>query len=321
MTVQTTAPSAKKLRIIVNPAAARGRAGKTAAQLRALIETDHSTAHIEWTYTERPGHAVELTRQAGESGCEVVAVMGGDGTVHEVANGLMQIDRLSRPALAIVPIGSGNDFVSGAELWQDPLTALQRTVQACNGGLTTRWLDLGYVQDNRGRSEYFVNVIGIGLDASVAWHAQHMPGLSGFAMYFAALMRTLTNNYGAIPISLGIDDELEVRKPVLMIAIANGTREGGGFKITPAARIDDGELDLAMIGPVSRVRLLQLIPDVMAGTHARHPEITLRRIRRIHLRSEHPLLSHFDGEIFSWHGQGVREMLISVEPAAVKLVI
>ena len=304
-----------KIKIVFNPAAARGRASQAASQLRDVIHTFPDTL-IEWVDTQYRGHGAVLARQAADAGFGVVVAMGGDGTVHEIVNGLMQVHAATRPALAVVPVGSGNDFVIGASLNRNPADALRRAIEPRE----THWLDLGHVRDNREHSEYFVNVIGIGLDASVTYHSQHIKVFRGFAMYFAALMRTLTNNYGPAPMELEIDNGQPTSQEVLMLAVANGTREGGGFNITPRANTSDGQLDLAMIGPVSRLRLLQIIPDVMNGTHERHPEISVSRIQHLQVRSSQPLLSHFDGEMYTWRQDNVREMEISVAPKAVRLV-
>ncbi len=305
-----------RIKIIFNPAAARGKAGEVANRLRnALAATSNL---VEWVDTTHSGHAVALAREAAQAGFSIVVAMGGDGTAHEVANGLMQVDADTRPALAIVPVGSGNDFVLGAGLERDPLRALEAALAGSTA--RARRIDLGLVRDDRGRAEHFINVIGIGLDASVTHHSQRIRLLRGFAMYFAALMRTLTNNYGALPMQLQIDDGEPVSRQVLMLAVANGTREGGGFNITPKADPGDGQLDFAMIGPVSRLRLLQIIPDVMAGTHERHPEIAVSRIRHLRVRSGWPLLSHFDGEMYAWREDGVHEMEISIVPRAIRLI-
>ena len=311
------------IKIIFNPAAARGRAGEIAGRLRSAFAAagagaESGNVRIDWVSTTHRGHAVTLAREAAQAGFSAVVAMGGDGTAHEVVNGLMQVDAGARPALAIVPIGSGNDFVIGAGLERDPLGALRAAIERGHAG--ARRLDVGLVRDNLGRAEHFINVIGIGLDASVTYHSQHIRLFRGFAMYFAALMRTLTNNYGALPMQLQIDGGDLVSRQVLMLAVANGTREGGGFTITPRANPGDGQLDLAMIGPVSRLRLLQIIPDVMAGTHERHSEITIRRIQRLRVRSSRPLLSHFDGEMFAWREDSVHEMEISVVPQAIRLI-
>ncbi|MGQ9903347.1 MAG: diacylglycerol/lipid kinase family protein [Anaerolineae bacterium] len=307
-----------RIRIIFNPAAARGRARKVADRLRSALDTTSKSVEIDWVDTKHRGHAATLAREAAQAGFARVVAMGGDGTVHEVVNGLMQVDTSARPTLAIVPIGSGNDFALGANLERHPVNALRAAIERLD--TEARWTDVGLVRDNLGRTEHFINVIGVGLDASVNYHAQQIELFHGFAMYFAALMRTLTNNYGSLPMELKIDGDQPMSRQVLMLAVANGTREGGGFRITPRADPSDGQLDLAMIGPVSRLRLLQIIPDVMAGTHERHPEIVISRIQQLRIRSSQPLLSHFDGEMFAWHEDGAYEMEISVVPQAIRLI-
>lgn len=307
-----------RIKIIFNPAAARGRAGEVVNRLRSALAAVGNRAEIDWVGTKHRGHAVTLAREAAKAGFSTVVAMGGDGTVHEVVNGLMQVDAGARPALAIVPVGSGNDFVLGTGLERNPFSALKGAIQRSDAG--ARWIDVGLARDNLGRFEHFINVIGIGLDASVNYHTRQIPLLRGFAMYFAALARALTSNYGAVPMELQIDGGQPVLRRVLMLAVANGTREGGGFNITPKADAGDGQLDLAMIGPVSRLRLLQIIPDVMAGAHGRHPEITLRRIQQARIWSSQPLLSHFDGEMFSWREDGAHEIEISVIQRAIRVV-
>ncbi len=307
--------SSQSVRIIFNPAAAQGRSVALAGRLRNTLATADRRMEIDWVETQHRGHATTLAREAGQAGFSSVVAMGGDGTAHEVVNGLMQIDAGLRPALAIVPIGSGNDFVIGAGLERDPFRALRIVIEHDN--TSKRRLDVGLVRDNLGRVEYFINVIGIGLDASVTYHSQNTRFFRGFAMYFAALMRTLTNNYGALPLELQIDRGEFASHQALMLAVANGTREGGGFNITPQADPGDGQLDLAMIGPVSRLRLLRIIPDVMAGTHARHPEISIQRVQHLRVCSSRRLLAHLDGELWAWHEHDVREIEISIVPQAI----
>ena len=302
------------VKIIVNPAARRGDGLRLARELKSLAG---ERGDAVWVETQRAGHAVDLARQAAEEGCSVVAAVGGDGTVHEVANGLMRAAAEARPALGVVPIGSGNDFVVGAGLRADPQEALLSILSSRE----TRPLDLGRVRDNNGRDEYFVNVIGIGLDASVTYRARNMRWLRGFPMYLGALMRAMIQDFHTPHVEIAFDDGRSVSGPAMMIAVSNGTREGGGFNITPRADIADGVLDFAMIGPVSRARLLRIIPDVMKGTHERHPEIRFDRVRRLGLRSRQPLAVHFDGDMFAWHGDGVRELDISIVPGAIRLVV
>lgn len=304
----------RKIKIIFNPAARRGHTQHVAHQLESSAKELGGAA---WVETQRAGHASQLARQAADEGFEVVAAIGGDGTVHEVVNGLMQVEAARRPALGVVPIGSGNDFVVGAGLCSEPSESLRRIF----AGSEMRLLDLGCVSDNTGRSEFFVNVIGIGLDASVTFRTRQVKLLRGFPMYFAALMRALLQDFRAPRMDIAFDDDGTIAEPVMMMAVANGTREGGGFNVTPKADIGDGALDFAMIGPVSRFRLLQIIPDVMKGTHERHREIRMGRLRQLRLSTNQQLAIHFDGEMFAWYGDGVQALQIGVVPNAIRLVV
>jgi YegS/Rv2252/BmrU family lipid kinase len=302
------------VRIIFNPAARRGHAVRLAHQLGDLAARLDGSAWVETRYAR---HAVELAAQAAREGAGIVVAMGGDGTVHEVVNGLMQVEAGRRPALGVVPVGSGNDFVVGAGLCADPFDALRRILAP--SGARMRPLDLGCVRDNLGRTEHFVNVIGIGLDAAVTYRTQRVRLLRGFPMYAAALVSALAQDYRAPRMHVDLGDGHPISGPILMLAAGNGTREGGGFVVTPKADIGDGSLDVAMIGPVSRRRLLQIIPDVMKGTHERHPEIRVLRARRVTLSAEDELSAHYDGEMMAWPGEQVRRLEIEAVPGALRL--
>ena len=148
-----------RVKLIFNPIANLGRSWPVASSLRPLIT---ELGGADWTGTVFPTHAAELARQAGEEGYERVVVMGGDGTVHEVVNGLMQLPPEKRPVMGIVPVGTGNDFASSLGVSTDPETALRQAMQGQAHGI-----DVARVEDNRGYSEYFVNTLGIGFDAVI----------------------------------------------------------------------------------------------------------------------------------------------------------
>jgi diacylglycerol kinase (ATP) len=220
----------KKIKLILNPTANHGRSNREAADLHPLMAMHNAT----WSGTEYPGHAIELARQAGEQGCDLVVAVGGDGTVHEVVNGLMQLAQETRPALGIVPLGSGNDFANILGLPIDPGEAL---LSAVNG--QPHALDIGSVCDENDRLEYFNNTIGMGFDSVVNMHTRKITRIHGFPMYFVALIRTIFRNFDPIDLHVETDQETWDLKS-LMLALGNGPREGGGFNITPDAILDDG---------------------------------------------------------------------------------
>src|ERR1044072_2260692 len=149
----------RKVKIILNPMADMGNAWRVARDLRSITE-EHGG--VDWSGTVYPGHAIELAQQAGEQGYGMVIAMGGDGTVHEVINGLMKIPEEKRPVLGIVPVGSGNDFAHGINASRKPTEALTR---ALNGEAST--VALGLTIDEQGHREYFDNTLGIGFGAVV----------------------------------------------------------------------------------------------------------------------------------------------------------
>ena len=149
----------RKIKIVLNPMADMGNAWRVARDLRSMTK-EHGG--VDWSGTVYPGHAIELAKQAGYDGYDMVVAMGGDGTVHEVMNGLMQVPEEKRPILGVVPVGSGNDFGHGIHASQTPTVALQR---ALHGEAST--VDLGLMTDEKGRTEYFDNTLGIGFGAIV----------------------------------------------------------------------------------------------------------------------------------------------------------
>ncbi len=299
-----------KIKLVLNPTANHGRSIRDAADLRALTGNHNAS----WSGTEYPGHATELARQAGEQGCDLVVAVGGDGTVHEVVNGLMQVPEGTRPALGIVPLGSGNDFAHILGLPNDPGEAL---LSAING--QSHPLDVGSVRDENDRLEYFNNTIGMGFDAVVNMHTRKITAIHGFMMYFVALMRTIFRNFDPIDLHVETDEETWDLCS-LMLALGNGPREGGGFIITPDAKLDDGILNYVTIKSISRLMMLRLVPEVMRGTHGRFKQVRMGTCRKMSVTSKQPLYIHCDGEIYAGFGMDVRKLAIQILPNSINLL-
>jgi diacylglycerol kinase (ATP) len=299
-----------KIKLVLNPTANHGRSIREAADLRALTTNHNAT----WSGTEYPGHATELARQAGEQGYDLVIAVGGDGTVHEVVNGLMQVPHPTRPALGIVPLGSGNDFAHILGLPIDPAEAL---LSALNG--QSHPLDVGSVRDENDRLEYFNNTIGMGFDALVNMHTRKITHIHGFMMYFVALMRTIFRNFDPIDLHVETDQETWDQRS-LMLALGNGPREGGGFIITPDAKLDDGLLNYVTIKNISRLMMLRLVPEVMKGTHGRFKPVKMGNCRRMSVTSQQPLYVHCDGEIYAGFGMDIRKLVIQILPDSINFL-
>jgi diacylglycerol kinase (ATP) len=302
----------RRVRLIFNAQAQRGRARDTASALRTMVQR---YPEAEWVSTEHPSHATELAEQAAREGCEVVAALGGDGTCNEVINGLMKFPAERRPLLGVVPIGSGNDFSACIGIQEEVEVAVQRVFAG-----TPRWIDLGHVRDGAGRSEYFGNALGIGFDANVTFHSYQITHLQGFSMYLWAVIQTIILNHDAPRMKIMIDGE-SIEQEVMMLVFCNGPREGGGFIVAPDARPDDGVLNYAMIRKVSRPMMFRLIPEVMKGTHGRFDSVRLGTFHDFELQSDRPMTIHIDGEMFAGFNSDVVALKAKVLPKAMQVIV
>ena len=301
-----------RIKVIYNPQANHGMITRVVDGLRAKSRT---LGEAVWSKTEFRGQAVSLARQAAADGYQRIVAIGGDGTLHEIVNGLMQVPAQHRPQLGIVPLGSGNDFVIGVGVTANPAQALQHAFD----NTAVRVIDIGTVRINGGEVQYWCNALGIGFDAAVNLQSRRIKWLRGQAMYFVAAVRTIIANYDAPQLTMESDGRSHQQR-VQMLTIGNGTREGGGFITTPEARVDDGLLDYAMFQPMSRAMMLRLIPEVMRGTHGRFRQVRMGRVKSLSLRSDRPLLIHADGEVMADHEDNVRSVEVGIVPATLTLI-
>jgi YegS/Rv2252/BmrU family lipid kinase len=267
----------------------------------------------DWSGTVYPTHATELAIQAGNEGYDLVIAAGGDGTVHEVVNGLMQIPQEKRPRLGLVPLGSGNDFAHAIGIEKKPSEALQKVFKGVK-----RTVDIGVIESEDGRREFWNNTLGIGFDATVTIHTRTLPVLRGFLMYLTAVLQTIALNHEAPRMQIKTDEETW-EENVMMFVVCNGPREGGGFLVAPDAIVDDGIFHYAAIRKVSRPMMLRLVPEVMNGTHGRFEQIRMGTLRKMELEAELPLRIHIDGEIFSGFGTDVKSLKLELIPNALEI--
>lgn len=301
----------RKVKIILNPVADMRNAWKIAHELRAQVD---EYGNADWSGTVYPTHAKELARQAGEQGYEMIIAMGGDGTVHEVINGLMLVPPERRPILGVVPVGSGNDFAHAIGI---PLKSELALAHALSGAAST--VDLGLLTDDHGRKEYFDNTLGIGFDTVVTIRSHRLPLLRGFAMYLTAVIQTILLNHNPVLMQVDADGEKWTDRS-LMLTLCNGPREGGGFLVAPAAVLDDGLLHYAMIRNVGRLMMFRLLPEVMKGTHGKFRQVKLGTCKKMSVSGDRAMYIHADGEIYTGFGSDLRQIVIEVVPGALKVV-
>lgn len=303
-----------RIKVILNPWADRGRA----AELKQPIEQwGRQFGEIEVVPTAGAGQAMELAATAARTGYDVVAAAGGDGTVNEVVNGLLTAregSSGSRPALGLIPIGSGNDYAHGLGMMAPPQAAVQRLFLG-----ERRYLDAAEVVDGHSRRQFACNGIGIGFDAAIAIENLKIQHLYGFPAYIVATLRTILFGYRMPQLQVWFDDAL-VEQGALLLSVGIGPRVGGGFRITPDARFDDGLLDSCLVEPVSRLTMLAMLVRVMRGTHVSARFVEMRRNRKIRVVSDLPLPIHLDGEIFATLADTVQEVTVTCLPGVLPLM-
>ena len=303
----------RKVKPILNPMADMGRAWKTANDLRPIAQ--EFKGELTWSGTVYPTHAIELARQAAEEGYDLVIAMGGDGTAHEVMNGLMQVPAEKRPVMGVVPIGSGNDFAYSMGITQKSAHALAHMLKA----ETIQSIDIGQMTDEHNRKEYFDNTLGIGFDAVVTIRSHKLPIVKGFLMYLTAVIQTIILNHN--PANIKIETESEQwETSTLMVTLCNGPREGGGFMLSPNSKNDDGKMEYVIVNKVSRGMMFRLVPEFMNGTHMRFKQICMGEFKKCSITSDRPLYIHADGEIFTSFGSNLRKVNFEILPQALKVV-
>ena len=296
--------------LILNPVARRARN----ANLRARIAREFN-GEI-WETSAQIG-AAELAQKAIESGAQIIVSGGGDGTLGEIADGILSIPRARKAVkLGVLPLGTGNDFARTLGVF-DFDVALQ-TIQNQN----VRAVDIGWIGTKNGvriQRRVFLNVAGCGLDALVAqrmnlWRARPILGRAGgTGAYLLALGRELATLKAAKLTILADGETLETR--ALLAAIGNAQSYGGGMKICPNAQIDDGFLDLCWIENASRSEFLRALPSVFRGGHLENPKVKTLKARQIELRSEMPLPVLADGELV-----GQTPIKIHIQPRALQIL-
>jgi len=300
-----------KIKLILNPMADMGNAWRVTRDLRPLVA---EAGNADWSGTVYPGHATELARQAGLDGYERVIALGGDGTVHEVVNGLMQIPAKQRPLLGVVPVGSGNDFAHSIHVPLQPDRALAHALSGQPASV-----DIGRMTDENGRVEYFDNSLGLGFDAVVTIRSHKLPVLRGFAMYLTAVIQTILLNHNPAHMRLCADKTVW-EEDVIMFTLCNGAREGGGFLVAPRASNTDGLLDYMLVKKCSRAAMFRLLPEVMRGTHEQFRQVRFGQCKTFSLQADRPLYIHADGEIYTSFGSNLRGLSFEILPAALRVL-
>jgi diacylglycerol kinase (ATP) len=295
--------SPESVQVIVNPTSGGGKVRRLIPELEVGLREMGVPGPIR--FTEGPGHAGDLARRAVEEGTSRLLVVGGDGTVHEVANGLLSGEEGPLPAISLLPVGTGNDF---HRMIRGP-GGVEGALRRLRDG-TPRLFDVGEVRWD-GERRYFVNLLGVGVDAEVLRRREGFTWLTGLAQYLAALGGALFTFKG-VPLVVTVDGAPQgVECEVLLAAVTVGPSVGGGFLLAPAATPDDGLLDLFVVERLGLLKIMQYLPRVLRGTLDGEPEIHVHRLTGARFRSP-------DGSTFPFELDGE---LMPTEAAALEVGI
>jgi diacylglycerol kinase (ATP) len=276
MTLPSTSASSVRLAVgrplvIVNPRAGGGLAGRTFSQVRAVVEG--RLGPVDAATTERPGHAIELARSAALGGCGLVIAVGGDGTLHEVANGVLEAGGAT--SIGYIGQGTGGDFRRTLGVAH----RLDRYVDAIARGIDRR-VDVGKATfrtlDGSTLSRWFVNILSVGLGGLVDHHvARTTRAFGGTAAYFLAGIRALTASARArlsCTWTLGNTRE-SCEVDAFMIAICNGRYFGSGMHVAPMADTEDGRFEVVVMDASSKLAFAALSRRIYRGAHLSAPGV------------------------------------------------
>lgn len=288
---------------VVNPIAGRRRAESLARHLADTLSAAGAEATVR--VTERADDAIRLAAEAARA-CDVVVAAGGDGTASHVARGLVG----SEAALFVLPVGTGNDFAFAQGVRLGDVTA-----ERLLAGSASR-IDMGRVRWAEGEA-LVLNGLGIGYDARVAQAAPRRKNLGAFAYAAAAVdaWRT-TAQIPTASVHIALDDVSFYEGAMLMAAVGNTDRQGGGFRFTPASDASDGRLDLCLAEPIALKSAIAIAFRSRLGRHTRHPAVRIAPFERMTLTSDQPLPIHADGEVIA---DGALQVEVEVVPSALRV--
>jgi diacylglycerol kinase (ATP) len=279
--------AADTLHLFLNPTAGRGRAGRRQSRIVELM--GQCGLGVQCHTSQSPGDVEKQVHRQVDIGATHIVVAGGDGSIHEAVNGLLSSEK--QAALGVIPTGTGNDFAKACGIplnWEHATRLLADRIAA---GEKPRKIDAG-----RFNNRYFANGAGVGFDAKVTRIAQSIRWPIGDLVYLLAIFRTMIDGIASPKVQI-IADDYVWDGPVTLAAISNGPWVGGMFHIAPGADNTDGILQLLIAKPVTRRRILTLLPKLISGEHLQEADIAHRPVTHLTIKAELPIASHLDGEV------------------------
>ena len=302
-------------KVIVNPAAGGYSVHREWPRIRKQLRSIGLS--FDYEYSEGVGHAIEMAKAAVDAGYRYLVAVGGDGTINEVANGILCSTGSASTILGVVSVGTACSFTRSIGIPQDYVSACSLLI-----GQGRRLVDVGVVEcKSKGQSlrRFFVNEADVGFGAEVVEALKDMPGHFGrsinYAPFVVAGVRCLFS-YQNKRLTLRVDNDAEAMCMCTMVVIANGSYFGGGMRIAPQAKPDDGLLDIIIFGDVKKSELVKIWLLSYEGTHITHNNITVKKATNITIQSCERVLVETDGELI-----GECPVSFHIIPSALTIVV
>ncbi len=307
--------SIQNARAIVNPAAGGHSIYREWPRLSKCLAD--AGLVFDCVYTEGVGHATELAMAAANTDYRYIIAVGGDGTVNEVVNGILNSTGLHNTILGIVSAGTTCSFARSVGIPLDPDSSC-RLLSSRN----TMSIDVGVVEYQKAGHRlrhFFVNEADVGFGATVVEASKHIPNYFGRKInYLPHVLGGISSlfSYKNMSIAMRVEDEAEYTCVCTMVVIANGTYFGGGMCVAPYAKPNDGSLDMIVFGDMRKAEMMEVWPMTYSGRHIGHQKVSLRKIKNVAIQSAEKVLVEADGELL---GEG--PVSFSVLPSALSIVV
>jgi diacylglycerol kinase (ATP) len=291
-----------KLCLVVNPNAGKKNGLAVAARVTTLLAD--AGIDSESFVSPSPGGTKTIAASLDPAQWDGVVAVGGDGTLFEVVNGLLESRQSVPVPLAQVPVGTGNSFVRDLGITSVD-DAVARILEA-----KTRPVDLGHFTGSAG-SFYFANLLGAGFVSNVAYRAMKYKAFGSLSYVFGVIEEVI--GLESTEISLEIDGKT-IERDALFVEICNSRFTGGSMMMAPTARIDDGVFDVVVANRMNRRTVLKLLPTIFSGKHVESPAVEVFTARRVVLTSATPLALTPDGETF-----GTTPIEVTIHPGMIEM--
>ncbi len=294
-----------KWAVIVNPNAGKTCKNHHIGKLKNLLKK--YSFHFKLFITENYQHALHLSEELVLDGYRKIIAVGGDGTINEIVNGIMNSKLNNDVILAFIPSGSGNDFVRTIGIpknYEKAIKLIKENFQ--------KPVDVGQLNN-----QYFINTLGIGFDAKIAKSANKIKFVGGILKYILALLENLKNPE-TYNLAFKTDNDL-FRNETILLSVGNGKFSGGGFPLTPEASPFDSKADICLVSSISKFELVKSLLMVLRSKHKNHPAVDIFQAKGIEVKSDRDVDIYIDGKIPIL--ENYRRFSIKILPKRIKIIV